>query len=166
MVEAGDTLRYFAYGSNLCSTRMLARVPAARAVGTGHVRGRRLLFHKLGRDGSGKADARADADPDARVWGVVYAMPQADRPTLDRAEGGYRAVEVEVLMDGGGRLGAFLYEAVASRLDPGLRPYTWYRAYLLDGAREHGLPADYVAALEAVPAVKDPDPGRDRRNRR
>ena len=27
----------------------------------------------------------------------------------------------------------------------------WYREQLLAGAREHGLPADYVAMLEALP---------------
>ena len=155
---------YFAYGSNLCSARMRRRAPSARIVGVGHVEGRRLTFHKRGRDGSAKADAVEQAG--SRIWGVVYAIDPADRETLDRAEGGYRAIEVEVRLTDGGAVHAFLYQALPTRLDPDLRPFGWYRAYLVDGAKEHGLPPGYLAALEALEAVEDPDSNRDRRNRR
>ena len=37
-----------------------------------------------------------------------------------------------------------------STSDPSLTPYDWYKAFVLAGAREHGLPQDYVAALDAV----------------
>lgn len=160
MIEA----HYFAYGSNLCSARMRERVPSARVVGVGRVEGRRLAFHKRGRDGSGKADAVAQAG--SQIWGVVYAIDPEDRAALDRAEGGYRAVEAEVRLTDGRTLRAFLYGALPTRLDPGLRPFGWYKAYLVDGAREHGLPPAYVAALEALEALEDPDPDRDGRNRR
>jgi gamma-glutamylcyclotransferase len=153
---------YFAYGSNLCTARMKRRVPGARVVGTGYVEGRRLVFHKRGRDGSGKADAPPAAG--SRVWGVVYGVAPEDRATLDRAEAGYRAVEVEVV-SASGLLTAFLYQALPGNLDASLRPYAWYKAYLVDGAREHGLPSGYRAALEELEAVEDPDRDRDERNR-
>ena len=35
-------------------------------------------------------------------------------------------------------------------------PYAWYKRLVIEGAREHGLPADYVAMLEAWPERPDP----------
>ena len=32
----------------------------------------------------------------------------------------------------------------------GLRPYSWYKRFLVEGARSHGLPADYITMLEAL----------------
>jgi gamma-glutamylcyclotransferase len=43
-------------------------------------------------------------------------------------------------------------------------PYDWYKALVIAGAREHGLPADYIAALAAAPAKPDPDKIRAARN--
>ena len=48
---------YFAYGSNLSSARMAARVPSARVVARAQLPGHALRFHKVGRDGSAKCDA-------------------------------------------------------------------------------------------------------------
>jgi gamma-glutamylcyclotransferase len=45
-------------------------------------------------------------------------------------------------------------------VDAGLPPYSWYKALVLAGARQHGLPVDYVAMLEAVIAVQDGDAAR------
>ena len=117
----------------------------------GHV----LRWHKLGRDGSGKCDASAaGASRKDAVWGVLFAIDHADKPGLDAAEGlgiGYdeRMVHVETVA---GRRCALTYQARPDRIDPRLRPRAWYKAYVLAGAREHGLPAAYVARLAAVPA--------------
>src|SRR5262249_4255523 len=40
----------------------------------------------------------------------------------------------------------------SDRRDPTLRPSTRYMALVVAGAREHGLPAEYVEALRAIPA--------------
>lgn len=37
---------------------------------------------------------------------------------------------------------------------------------MLAGARYHGLPDEYVAAIEAIDSVEDPDPARRRRCKR
>ena len=79
------TYRYFAYGSNLSTERLRARVPSARARGRG-----RLPHH------------------------------------------------------------AFTYHANPARIDAALRPFDWYKDYVVRGAREHGLPADYIRELEVV----------------
>ncbi|WP_235272578.1 MULTISPECIES: gamma-glutamylcyclotransferase [Halomonadaceae] len=39
----------------------------------------------------------------------------------------------------------------------GMRPYMWYKHHVVAGAREHGLPAAYVRALESIEARTDPD---------
>ena len=51
----------------------------------------------------------------------------------------------------------------ATHIDPGLRPYHWYKHHVLSGARDHGLPELYLRRIEAVAAVADPQPERHRR---
>lgn len=54
----------------------------------------------------------------------------------------------------------------ATLLDDSLRPYDWYKALVLAGAREQKLPPEYVVGIENVGAIKDPDTARDKRHRR
>jgi len=46
-----------------------------------------------------------------------------------------------------------------------LRPYTWYKEFVVRGAEQHGLPDGYIEQLKAIDAVADPDAARDRHNR-
>lgn len=147
----------FAYGSNMSTARLRARVPSARVIGIGILRSHQLVWHKISIDGSGKCDVIASNAPDAAVHGVVYAIDEAEKATLDRAEGlgnGYaeRQVVVEV---GGEPIYAAMY--YATRTDPNLKPYSWYKAHVLAGAYEHALPTEYIAALEAVEVLQDQD---------
>lgn len=57
-----------------------------------------------------------------------------------------------------------MYVAEASHTDPKLLAYTWYKRYVVEGAREHGLPEGYIAQLEAVPAIDDLDAHRAAQN--
>lgn len=160
MTVAPATFLNFAYGSNMSTARLRARVPSARVIGRGVLHGHRLVWHKVSKDGSGKCDVVATAAPDAVVHGVVYAIDQTEKATLDRAEGlgkGYdeRQVVVEV---GGEPFVATMY--YATRMDPALKPYSWYRAHVLAGAYEHELPPEYIAALEAIEVLEDEDTAR------
>lgn len=158
-------LRYFAYGSNMSIRRLRARTPSARRLGSGWLPGHRLAFHKVGRlDGSAKCDALATGDPGHRVHGVLFELAGEDKPALDHAEGlgmGYALKQVLVHHHGGPAVTAFTY--VATLTAPGLRPFDWYKEHVLRGARENGLPADYIRHIEAVAA--DPDPELARRLR-
>ena len=153
-------LKYFAYGSNLLSGRLQARVPSARPLGVAQLGQHTLEFSKRSFvDGSGKCTIIHTGQADNTVWGVVFEMDPRDRPALDRAEGlgnGYRAMEVEVLIDGRS-LRVFTYIVQGTHHQPGLVPLDWYRALVLAGAEEHGLPADYIAGISAVAAEPDPD---------
>ena len=134
---------YFAYGSNMCSRRMSARVASSRAVATAMLPGRRLVFDKRGRDGSAKANLAEAAD--GEVWGVVWEIEAAAWGALDGIEGGYERISVEVVAAGGERLAAQTY--VGRTLTPDPTPFEWYRGLLLEGAREHALPASFIARL-------------------
>jgi gamma-glutamylcyclotransferase (GGCT)/AIG2-like uncharacterized protein YtfP len=143
---------YFAYGSNLSPERMRARVPSARALGPARLAGQRLTTDKPGRDGSGKANLRPDAG--AEVWGALYAIDPAHWPELDRCEGGYARVPARVVGPDGGSRSAWTYRSELVADDP--LPFTWYKQLMLDGARAHGLPREWIAFLEALPAQQDP----------
>jgi gamma-glutamylcyclotransferase (GGCT)/AIG2-like uncharacterized protein YtfP len=144
---------YFAYGSNMSSERLRLRVPSATTVGTASLRGYELRFRKRGRDGSAKCDAAAR--PGGEVHGVVYEIEPAGLEALDRFEPGYDRVEVEIVDRNGRALRAYTYLAQSGHVDDGLRPRLSYRAVVVAGAREHGLPEAYVAGIEAI--VADPD---------
>lgn len=137
---------YFAYGSNLHSTRMRERVPSARARGAARLDGRRLALDKPGRDGTAKANLREE--PEAHVWGVVWVLDAAHWPALDACEGGYERIEVTVSLAGASTRAA-TYASQLVTDDP--VPSRTYKRFLVEGAREHGLPPHWVALLEALP---------------
>jgi hypothetical protein len=79
-------MKYFAYGSNMCSGRLRARVTCS-FITTAKLVGYQLRFHKVSRDGSSKCDAfRTDHQNDA-IWGVVFDIPDAEKAALDGMKG-------------------------------------------------------------------------------
>jgi len=150
-------LRYFAYGSNLHPLRLRERAPSSTPVGVAVLEGYALRFHKRGADGSAKCDVVPHDG--GRVYGVAFRVHPNDLATLDAAEQGYDRVTLHVA-GATGALTAFTYRARPDRIVPGLKPYRWYRDLVALGARHHGLPADYVAAIEAVVVRDDPDGAR------
>lgn len=152
-----DRVLNFAYGSNMCSRRLRARVASARALGIGRLAGYRLAWHKRGRDGTGKCDLVATGAPEDTVWGVLFAIARAQKPLLDAAEGlgrGYREQTLSIV-SGGAAIAAFAY--LATDIDAALRPFGWYHALVAAGAAEHGLPLAYRQQIDAVATLADPD---------
>ncbi|MDH5537901.1 MAG: gamma-glutamylcyclotransferase [Rhizobacter sp.] len=163
-MTASATFVNFAYGSNMSTRRLRQRTPSARPVGVGQLGGHRLMWHKIGQDGSAKCDILETGRPHDIVWGVLFEIALADRPSLDRAEGlgnGYEHKSVSVLTDAGMQAAGAYY---ATHIDANLRPFDWYLAFVLQGAHEHGLPAHYLASIESVGAVVDTDIDRRERN--
>lgn len=149
-------IRYLAYGSNLHPARLGARCPSARSLGRVRLDGWGLRFHKRSHDGSGKCDL-VEA-PDETAWGALYTLSEADKLILDGIEGvgcGY-AHRFLTLADGE----ALTYVVEPAFIDPAAQPYGWYHRFVVDGARHHGFPADYVQQLVAVPTLVDPDSAR------
>ena len=145
---------YFAYGSNLKEGRMRQRVPSARTETVAFLDHHRLVCNKRGRDGSAKANLARDAGH--RVWGVLYRIEPGHLTLLDRFETGYERVEVEVCTAAGDAHRASTYRSDRVTREP--IPFAWYRELILEGAREHGLPAEYLKLLEALPARSDGRP--------
>jgi gamma-glutamylcyclotransferase len=81
-------VKYFAYGSNLCSRRLRARTPSAVVVAVSKLQAHVLRFHKAGfRDGSGEGNAFETGTATDVIWGAVYEIATAEKPQLDHAEG-------------------------------------------------------------------------------
>lgn len=160
------TVYVFAYGSNLSTARLVDRVGRVEVVGAGTLQEHDLRFHKRSKDGSTKANAFFTGASEHRVLGAVYALGPAAKRELDAFEGlGSQYTEARLAIEVAtvGSVSAVVYRARADRIDVDGRPYDWYRDHVLVGAREHGLPEHYVAEIESVPTVRDPDEERRRR---
>ena len=159
-----QTFLVFAYGSNMLTQRIQKRCPSASALGVTELHGYELRWHKRSRDGSGKCDVVETTAAGAVVYGVLYRIATAEKPDLDRAEelgNGYDSKAVTVRRNGES------YEATiyfATAIDVALKPYTWYKALVVAGGSEYGLPVAYTAKLESTKAVEDPDRERHARN--
>lgn len=154
----------FAYGSNMCSGRFRDYSLTPEGDGLAALLPEhRLAFNKLSQnDRSGKANVEPDRA--AQVWGVLYAIPSTDLATLDRGEGGYSREKRFVHTLDAAVNDAWVYVASKPRNDLNLRPYTWYKRFLVEGDRAWP-PAEYIAVLEQVDAAEDSDKERDRSKR-
>jgi len=164
-----STIHYFAYGSNMSTPRLRYRVPGCRFEFVARLPNYKLCFHKRSKDGSAKCNAFRTAEPTDAVIGVVYEIPTNEKPALDRAEGlgaGYHEEIVPVLSPEGEKVTVHAYIADASFIDDSIQPYSWYKNFVLAGAEEHRLPAEYVESrIGAVHAIRDPDPQREQARR-
>lgn len=158
-----EQVTYFAYGSNMSSKRLQARVPSATFYARAMLRGHQLRFHKHSQvDNSAKCDAFETGDPEHLTHGILFQFDADEQAQLDMCEGeGYKIAQVEVEMEDGTRVEALTYLAIL--IEPQLRPYPWYKRHVVEGAREHALPADYIAWIEAVETQEDPNPERSQR---
>lgn len=141
-------LLYFAYGSNMLTKRLRERIPAAQPVGIAILDGYEFTCDKSSKDGSSKGNIIIRKN--AATWGVVFEIPDNSLAILDKAEGGYKRITVSVSIGGQNiECETYISEKTSTEL-----PYDWYMKYIVDGAREHGLPNDYVLALSQI-AVKE-----------
>jgi hypothetical protein len=139
---------YFAYGSNMSSARLLARVSGAELRGRCRLRDWRLAFNKPGRDGSGKANL-VEALGDL-TWGVAWRLPDDAWPVLDRFEPGYERRVFQLTETDGQTLQAHAYLYACPAGSPWLPPSDDYLAQLLRGALEHDLPTSYIAKIRSL----------------
>jgi hypothetical protein len=168
--EAGppEPVVYFAYGSNMSTARLRERMPSCNPLGIAALPGHALRFHKRSTDKSGKCNAFASGE-DNSVVGVLFSFDPAERAKLDKAEGvgnGYEHAMVTVINDKGRRRKVLTYLATPDYIDNNLKPYDWYKDFVLAGGREHGLPSEYIAEyIESAEAIQDPNKARDKKQR-
>ena len=135
-----------------------ARVPSARPRGRGRLlHTHRLSWHKRGPGRFRQVRHRAHGHTERRCGACLYDVARIEKPALDAVEGlgvGYFEKEVRIVTDEGERL-ALTYHANPDRTDPALHPRDWYKDHVVRGAREHGLPADYIREIESIEIVVD-----------
>jgi len=161
-----DAIHYLAYGSNLHPHRLFARDVQPRLVGIVELPDRALVFHKRGKDGSGKGTLYRRAG--GQVFGAVYEIFADEKAALDRIEGlgqGYELEHIQMTVNAE-PFDAITYLASVSHLASGLRPFHWYKDMVLLGCEYHRFPRHYIAAIESVASEQDPDIARRRRNER
>lgn len=155
---------YFSYGSNMSCKRLRDRVPSVKYCDTATLVGHTLRFHKKSIDGSGKCDAFMTNCPADEIIGVVFEIDEAEKPILDEREGlgkGYDEKEVLLASSSSGEIKALTY--VASSIDETLKPYQWYKYHVLVGAKENGLPEEYIMKISEIEAIEDPKQERHER---
>ena len=148
---------YFAYGSNMQGATFEGRrgMHPSEAM-CARLDGYRLCFDlPVGPGERGVANLEVVAE--AHVYGVIYSLSPAELSFLDRTEGVdrgyYERQKVLVTTLSGKRVGAVTY--VSPHGTSGRKPSHRYLGLLLEGAREHGLPAEYVSSLEALELAVD-----------
>lgn len=147
-------------------SRMRERVPSCRIIGTANLPGYALRFHKRSIDGSGKCNAFFTGKSSDTLYGVIYAIATHEKRALDNAEflgNGYEEVDVQVVSDQT-TVSTLTYVAEPRFIDSALKPYHWYKQFVMEGARFHRLPETYLQAIQAVGAVRDPDLERAEQN--
>jgi gamma-glutamylcyclotransferase len=144
---------YFAYGSNMRTSRLEERVKRAN-VGwqAGFLQDYALSFDKPARDGTGYAMILPQSGE--RVYGVIYFLKNSEIDLLDAHEGvpnHYIRQALPIVTLSSRIIDAEVY--LPSQTTTGLRPRRTYLEHLTKGAREHGLPLEYCLFLEALKSV-------------
>lgn len=135
---------YFAYGSNMDREAMRLRCPKARPLGRA-----RLMRHRFFIMDSGFASVKRDAHQS--VHGVLYDLPFADLPALDRYEevgrGLYQKITQPVVREGAAPMRALVY--VGASVQEGTASPAYLDA-LIAAAKSWELPERYIAWLASI----------------
>ena len=146
-------IHYFAYGSNMLRARLEMRgVVLLDKSQVAQVSDYALVFNKLSIDGSSKANLMPS--PGANVWGVLFLVNSNSLEGLDDAEGApvhYRRTTVSDRTPQG-KCEARTYLAKPNKvLTVPDRPYDWYLALIIAGARAcPGIPEEWITHLAQV----------------
>lgn len=148
-----DPIWYFAYGSNMNERLFRERrhmTPLESRIG--RLDGYRLCFTVGGGMRPGvSAPANIVAAPGGVVYGALYLLPLRKFARLDNSEGKqYDYLRTEVEDAAGNRVPTVTYKVPYDTPDG--RPGRRYFELIREAARQRGLPADYIAFLDAVEA--------------
>lgn len=158
-----STFLYFAYGSNLLTQRIHENNPSAVRYGTAKLPNYRLDFNLHSPRWHG-ASATIAPTLDAHVWGALWELDIADMKHLDKQECGgnemYFSLDVNVEMVKDGALKRCrTYQHVAEtprvedmrKLPKERQPSGVYMKVIREGAKESGLPKEWLEWLANVP---------------
>lgn len=142
---------YFAYGSNLLKKRLNVNCPTAQLLGVAKLADYQLAFS--GRTSQRWKGSVATIIPKEglHMWGAVWKMSNSFIEELDKQEwvhlGVYRRIELTVELTSGEKLACVSYEQ--TNTTPGI-PSPQYLSVIIEGAKEVGLPRDYIRTLQSI----------------
>lgn len=166
-------MKYFAYGEKMFSPNLLKIAPGAVYSGAAKLMGYKLCFHSRGQnDFSGKCNIVPVKDPASEVYGVLYSLTSEEKCLLDKEQSlgwGNEAINLRVFPLN--RLSAegefvFTYVAHKDNIFEDLVPFTWYKETIIEGAKEHHLPENYIYSLQQIASMQDPNIQRATKERR
>ena len=148
---------YFAYGSNMQGATLRGRrgISWSRALPARVANWRFVCDKPPLLPSMGESFANLVPEPGAETYGVLFELDANDLAHVELTEGvligNYRRIDV-VAEPLAGAEAVTAAALVTDARDPSLAPSERYRALLVEGAREHGLPAVWIAFLESLPA--------------
>ncbi|CAD6190198.1 unnamed protein product [Caenorhabditis auriculariae] len=139
---------YFAYGSNLLTDRMRYRQKGAEYDRNGLLNGYELAFIDFSTRWQGALATIIDKN-DGEVWGCIWRIPLEYAESLDKQETGYNRLNVTIkTSDGDVECRTYQYSDPMPVFNP---PSPHYKLVIVEGAKEHELPEEYIKRLEKVP---------------
>lgn len=136
-------MKYFAYGANMNHEKMRSRSPGSQFLGRAKLDSYQFVYN-------GKSKVRGGGvgnivpKKGSVVWGGLYEITQEDLVALDEFEwypNYYQRKNFVVKDDLGKAFEAMAYYREVEKPNP---PYESYRAEVLQGAKDCGLPEDYI----------------------
>jgi cation transport regulator ChaC len=144
----GEAL-YFAYGSNMLEKQMRERCKSVNKIGNGVLRNYKIVFNRKGsyHDGAVASIERSDG---GQLWGVIWKIRVSELLELDKIEDpeAYKREKVVVSTQDGTTYSCHAYVAIPQTAE--LRPDDQYLKTVIEGAKEAGLPDDYIRLLESL----------------
>lgn len=143
---------YFAYGSNMNLAQMKQRCSSPKVIGIGRLPGYKVEFYGYSALWDG-AQETVVPDLQSEVWGVLYELEFYDCESLDGYQdarvngmGVYFHYPVDVIDIEQRTVAAIIYKKDV--LQEAKFPSTEYLDFILLGAKEQGLPLEYITLLE------------------
>lgn len=148
---------YFGYGSNMDARTFVGRRGMRPSDAVAGLLDDWALAFDLPVGAGERGVANVHPRVGAQVWGVLYHITVKEAARLDRSEGvhrgAYTRTAVVVTAREGGARSAFTYRSRKSV--PTRKPSRRYMGLLLAGARDHGLPGEYVESLRGLELAVD-----------
>ncbi len=146
-----SNIYYFGYGSNLHPDYMELRLSNSIFLDVGKLNNYKLLFNKLGKDGSGKANITPYKNE--KVLGSVYLLSQEKLAKLGKQEKGYKTIKVPILLNSK-EIEAFTYQAESNFISD-VKPFSWYLDLVLLGANKVNLNEEYIVKIKSIDTESD-----------
>jgi gamma-glutamylcyclotransferase (GGCT)/AIG2-like uncharacterized protein YtfP len=137
---------YFAYGSNLDENQMKVRCPYYEKLGCGYIKDYELCFPKTSKKWEDMGVASIRSKQGSTVEGALYILNNEDLSKMDKFEGGYDRIKVEVIVDGN-PIEAYTY-MVSNNQYAYFKPSYKYINQIYEGAQVFKLSDTYIDHLK------------------